>query len=274
MNKQIIGIFLVRNEERFFNQVIANTIGFCDRLIIADNRSTDDTPEIARRWAERNPRVSLHTVDHPAQAHALVKEYFNTPTWMFAVDGDEIYDPDGLARFRKDLLAGRHDEGWLLLGNVLNCIEIDTAARVARGYLAPPCRSMTKLYNFGAIRDWTGVETERMLGGTINFKPGWNESCRIKIHEHYSWEDSPYRCLHACFLPRSRQDQRGTNGLVSRWNPVELQTRGLKRAFLRVAKRLIGRAPSSTWKQDKYMRGALVSKDVTSFFRSEGPRPQ
>ena len=53
----------------------------------------------------------------------------------------------------------------MILGNVLNCITFNPAIGQAGGYLAPPCRSMTKLYNFNAIESWAGPCPERLHGG-------------------------------------------------------------------------------------------------------------
>jgi len=263
---QIVGIYLVRNEERFLDQVIVNTYDFCDKLIIVDNRSEDDSFLIAQKWANASQKVELHTVQHPSEAHSFVQPFCGTNTWVFAVDGDELYDPYGLKEFRKEILSGKYDEWWIVFGNVLNCIALDTSPIQATGYLAPPCRSMTKLYNFSAITNWVNCHTERMLGGNITFKDGWDEGKRLNLHEQFNWEDSKYRCLHVCFLQRSRIDKAKNNSIVSRQNPVELQNRGLRQRICSCISFFGGKKQNSQWKTKKYMRGELVEKDVSSFF--------
>ena len=47
-------------------------------------------------------------------SHALVEGYAGTDTWVFGVDGDELYDPAGLTAFRAQLLDGAHRE-WFSL---------------------------------------------------------------------------------------------------------------------------------------------------------------
>src|SRR5207302_4606979 len=76
---------------------------------------------------------------------------------------------------------------------------------MAEGHLAPPCRSMTKLYNFKAITDWPGC-TQRLHGGEPQFRKGYDSLQRRNLHCEYGWEESFFRCLHLCFLRRSTID--------------------------------------------------------------------
>ena len=43
MVTQIVGISLVRNEDIFISQAITNVAEFCDKIIVLDNLSTDNT---------------------------------------------------------------------------------------------------------------------------------------------------------------------------------------------------------------------------------------
>ena len=171
---QIVGIVLVRNEEKYLQRIIGNILDFCDRILIADNLSTDSTADIASSIAGRlNNKVEYHSISHPGQSHSLIQGFAGSNTWIFAVDGDELYDPEGLARLRQRIFSGAFNDWWVVFGNVLNCIELNMELRYARGYLAPPCRSMTKLYNFNAIESWNGPCPERLHGGKVVFKKGF-----------------------------------------------------------------------------------------------------
>ncbi len=86
--------------------------------------------------------------------------------------------PPALRSCARELLAGQYDEWWVLFGNVLNCTAVDTRRWYGRGYLAPPCRSMTKLYNFNLITGWAGAVTHVLANGTVEFKPGYDASRR------------------------------------------------------------------------------------------------
>jgi len=151
---RIVGVILIRNEDLFIERVIRNVLDFCDWIHVADHRSTDGTPAILRRLAAEQPKLEYRVVSHPSESHDMIAGYAGTPTWVMGVDGDEVYDPERLARLRRELLAGAYDGCFKLLGNVLNVRRLDLERKVAQGYLAPPCRSMVKLYNFNAIEAW------------------------------------------------------------------------------------------------------------------------
>ncbi len=259
----IIGIALVRNEDIFVERAIRNAVGFCDRLIVADHQSTDGTSAILQRLAaEFGERLHLVPIQNPRESHFLINHYAGTPTWVFAVDGDEIYDPAGLAHLRTQLLDGKYDESWVVFGNVLNCTAIDTAGGTATGYLAPPCRSMTKLYNFRLIESWDGAVTHVFANGTIQFKPGYDATRRLDLHEKIPWEQADFRCLHTCFMRRSSLDE-GNPG--ARPNVSESFRGGITTWPRRFFNRLLGRPAVSDWKMEKYARGELVTVDARSF---------
>ncbi len=261
---QIIGVTLVRNEDLFVERAVRNAVDFCDRLLIADHQSTDQTPVIAARLAAEFPdKVEVVKIASARESHSMVTGYAGSPTWVFAVDGDEIYDPDGLGRLRQEIIAGKYDDWWVMFGNVLNCVAIDRDAKTATGYLAPPCRSMTKLYNFRLIDGWDGAYTHVFANGTIHFKPGYDASRRLNLHEKIPWEESHYRCLHTCFMRRSSLDSKGA---TSRPNVSESVRGGAWNSLRRMASRLMGRPPASGWKLEKYARGPLVTVDATEFF--------
>lgn len=262
----VIGIALVRNEDVFIERAIRNTVDFCDRLILADHQSTDGTlPILEKLVAEYPGKLELARIDHPRESHLLINSYAGSPTWIFAVDGDELYDPTGLARMRAELLAGQYDASWLIFGNVLNCTAIDEAAATATGYLAPPCRSMTKLFNFQLIESWDGEASHVCANGTIKFKPGYDASLRLNLHEQVAWEQAHFRCLHTCFMRRSSLDEGPPS---ARPNVSETYLRGGVTGLARkTIARLFGRPNVSDWKLEKYARGELVTVDATPFLQ-------
>ncbi len=262
---QIVGIVLVRNEDLFLGQVLRNIGDFCDRIIVADNRSTDRTAVVVAEAQKGIQAIEYHLINHPSQSHELIKGLAGSRTWVFAVDGDELYDPFGLKQFREVLLSGRLDDHWQILGNVLNCISLDKERMIARGYLAPPCRSMVKLYNFQAIEAWDGPCPERLHGGTIRFNPGFHKGMRCNWHEENDWDHSLLRCLHVCFLPRSSRDQLREGMPNARWNISERNSLPWWRRPFAILQRQFGRNAVSEYKLEKYMRGSFVAKDVAHF---------
>jgi hypothetical protein len=258
---KIVGIVLVRNEDRFVGQAVKNIAAFCDVLILCDHQSTDGTLGILERSAAEIPHATLHRLHHPSESHDLLQPFIGTPTWVFGVDGDEIYDPHCLAEFRPRLLAGEFDRVWRMKGNVLHCTawEGDTAT----GYLAAPSRSITKLYNFRAISSWDGDTVERLHGGTIRFHPAYDDNKKQNFQETFGWDETPLRCLHTCFLARSSQD---SPGVAVRENIMEIYRCGFLGSLRRAANRLVGHGPESRWKHDYYRRGSLVTVDAKGFF--------
>lgn len=261
--RSIVGIVLVRNEDLHVRRAVLNVLDFCDILILADNGSTDGTTEILQELAARSPeKCRYHRLTDPSQSHDLVSTYAGQPVWIFAVDGDEIYDSERLAAFRPRLLAGEYDSAWMLVGNALHCTALDSSRCLAEGHLAPPSRSITKLHNFAAISSWTGDTPERLHGGDIIFRPGFDHASKRNLHLEADWDHSLLRCLHLCFLRRSSSES-GTP--VVRENIMELRQRSISGMMRRWMNRLLGRSSSSTWKRDFYRRGPVVSVDAAPF---------
>ena len=264
---RIVAVVLIRNEDLFIERVIRNVLEFCDRIHVADNRSTDGTGAIVRRLAAEHPKVEYRVVDHTSESHDMIAGYAGTPTWVMGVDGDEVYDPARLGRLRPELLAGRYDGAFKLLGNVLNVRRLDRGRQLAYGYLAPPCRSMVKLYNFNAIEAWPPPCPERLHGGVVTYRPGYGDHSARLLHHELDWDQTPLRCLHLCFSHRSSLDlQRGERVRI-RKGVGEAKLRGVNlRSWLFS---LLGWEDVPYYKRRYYMRGPIVEKDIRAF-RLEG----
>ena len=256
---------LVRDEDRFVEWAIRSAIDFCDEFFVCDHESRDETSVILGRLAsEYGGKLTVRRCRNSAESHRMIQGYAGTPAWIFGVDGDEIYDRAGLSRLRARLESGEFDRWWTVFGNVLNVKKLDLAAATAEGHLAPPCRSMTKLYNFAAIREWSGKIVERLHGGSIRFKPGFDASLRMSLHERVDWSAADFRCLHLCFMERSSLD--GANQKPRR-NIMDRHAWSVEKLFSRLRAALGGK-PQVDWKEQKYARGPLVSEDVAAFLSS------
>jgi hypothetical protein len=266
VTKKIVGIVLVHNEDIFVERAIRNVAAFCDRIYAVDHVSSDRTWDVLRSLAREYDHLDVRRTHHAADSHKLVEPFAGRETWIFGVDGDELYDPARLARFRIDLLGGVYDEAFKVASNVLNCVELDRGHATATGYLSPPSRSITKLYNFSALESWTGDGAERLHGGKPVFRPGYDERAVDNIGERLSWDESPLRCLHTCFLRRSTTDP---DSASTDPRPILEETAMHDRSWRgRLKQRLRGRNPPdvSAWKREKYMRGELVTVDASPFF--------
>ena len=259
---RIVGIFLVRNEERFLEQAVYNVLNFCDELFLVDHKSSDQTVSICEKLQLLHPeKISFYSIQHPSQSQGFLHRFIGTQTWIFGIDGDELYDPEKLLNFRTRILAGEFDQEWMVLGNVLHVDELNEAASSASGYLAPPSRSITKLYNFGAIDGWRGETLERLHGGEPQFRVGFHQQKKRLLQHEYSWENSPLRCLHLCFLKR-----RSIDHSAQRQNIMEKYNSSFF-SWIKKAVPFLFPKPTS-WKEQHYARGERVKIDTTPFFKN------
>ena len=266
---QIVGSVLVRNEDLFVEQAIRNVAEFCDLVHVADHVSDDATWDIVRSLARDLDHVDARRSRNSADAHRLLAPYAGTKTWVIGVDGDELYDPAGLARLRGELLGGVHADVFRLKAHVLNCDELDEARRTASGWLAPPSRPVTKLFNFGVVESWP-ESPDPLQSGDVAFRPGYHWESRRDLAESTTWEADPLRLLHVCFLQRSSRDVAGG----TRKNLDE--SREFDRGLVGSLRRLV-RAPKPAprivelerqgkdWKREWYARGERVTVDATPF---------
>jgi hypothetical protein len=268
---QIIGSVLVRNEDRFVEQSIRNVAAFCDRIHAVDHVSRDRTWEILRSLAEEFDHLDVHRARNSALAHGLLEPYAGTETWVIGVDGDELYDPDRLASFRRDLLAGAHADVFRLKAHVLNCDELADDGRTASGWLAPPSRPITKLFNFGAVESWRGIP-EPLQGGEAVFRDGYHWEARRDLATNTTWDSDPLRCLHLCFVRRSSLDPEDVGGgrrSLAESGEFDLGARGTLKRFVaraRPAPHILELArQGKNWKQEWYARGERVTIEAVPF---------
>jgi glycosyltransferase involved in cell wall biosynthesis len=262
---RIIGVTLVRNEEYFVTWAVANVLDFCDEVILLDNLSTDRTGEKLAALAARHPKVRVHSVEDPNQSHHFLEDFAGEDVWVFGVDGDEIYDRDGLARLRPKILDGTFDPYWRIDGHMLHSLRVTLDPGMAEGHITPQTPGGTKLYNFGAIDSWKETKKERLHGQGMVFRPGHSKSARCALARRESWEGCDLRALHLCFFPRSSQDQVDP---ALRQNPADLRATGVRRA-LEGARNFLANPfqKDASYKTRRYRRGPVVQREISGFGR-------
>jgi hypothetical protein len=258
---QIIGSVLVRNEDVFVERSIRNVAEFCDRIHAVDHMSTDGTWKILRALAAELDHLEVRRSRNSATAHRLLEPYAGTRTWVLGVDGDELYDPAGLARLRLDLLGGAHADVFRLKAHVLNCDELDESHGSASGWLAPPSRPITKLFNFDAVELWT-ESPDPLQAGNVTFRPGQHWESRRDLAEGTTWDNDPLRCLHLCFLRRSTMDSGGARLNLDESGEYDRGPLGAVKRLVRSPRR---RPPDTVWKREWYARGERVTVDAGAF---------
>ena len=261
---RIVGVVLVRDEDLWVERAVRNVSGFCDEIVMYDHRSRDRTGEILRQLAAELPHAEMHEIDDPAVTHEALKPFCGTETWVFGVDGDEIYHPGSLAAMRGRMEAGEFDDYFFVKGIQLHCRALDDRRETATGWLAPPSRSTTMLYNFAPLESWEGRPIERLMGEGARLA---REVEEIRwLRDEHPWDEAPMRCLHVCFLRRSSLQPKTSYARIS--YPERIS--GGRRAKLkRRLRETIGRPEESWWKLNKYRQGEEVTVSVAGFFPDE-----
>ncbi|MDH5281057.1 MAG: glycosyltransferase family 2 protein [Thermoleophilia bacterium] len=273
---RLVASVLVRNEDVFIERAIRNVAAVCDKIHVVDQESTDRTGEILRSLARELDHLDVVRSSDASDSHRALEEYAGTETWVLGVDGDELYDQRGLVELKAQLLGGAHADVFRLKGHVLNSDELDLEAGTASGYLAPPSRPVTKLFNMAALESWTGC-LERLHGGEPMFRSGYDWDSMRYLSEERDWDADPLRLLHVCFLRRSSvEDHEPGRGRPSLWETGEFR-RGLggllkKHRYLRHVDPRIREynKQGRNWKDEWYRRGSRVTIDATPFI---GVRP-
>jgi hypothetical protein len=258
---RVVGVVLVRDEDVFVERAVRNVAGFCDELLLFDHRSRDRTPEILKRLAEELPHAHFEALRDPAVSHERILPYVGTDTWVFGVDGDELYDPASLPPMRARLEAGEFDGYFVVKGIQLHCRRLDREAAQATGWLAPPSRSTTMLYNFGPLSAWEGRPPERLMGDGARFARQVEETRWLR--DEHPWDEAPMRCLHVCFLRRSSRE---AGREQARLSYVERVGGSRRKKLWRRFRELVGRPEESPWKLAKYTQGDEVTVSVEGFF--------
>ena len=261
---------LVRNEDLFVEQALRNVADFCDVIHVYDHLSDDRTADVLEALQRELGHLRVTRGPRTTASHRPLEPYAGTDTWALGVDGDELFDPVGLARLRETLLAGDHRDVFRLKGHVLNCDELDEESGVAQGYMAPPSRPITKLFYLGAVDDWPGA-SQRLHDGWPTFRDGYGWQSLRYLSERLSWDDDPLRCVHVCFLRRSSAD---AEDALDRLNINESGTHDRSRVGT-IKRKLKSRvAPpdvlalhdrGTTWKRAWYARGERVTVDAAPF---------
>ena len=269
---QILGVWLLRDEEYFAAWSLMNAVEFCDRVLVMDNRSRDRTREIVEAVAARYGHVEILDVEDAYDTHRHLEAFTGTRTWVFGVDGDEIYDPAGLVRMRTRLLAGEFDAHWCVTAHMRHVLGVRFDRAAAFGYTQPESPNPTKFYNFGAIARWAPGRHERLHGlKSVVFRPGYARDGVLHTWRREHWDGADFRCLHLCFMPRSPLDEPVGGGDIEptgRANPAE---RMKARALLRRARRAVLRRLDPrhdvrrNYKHRHYAKGPVTTFDITGF---------
>lgn len=258
MSREIIGICVVKNEDMYIKHALRNIANFCDKIRVVDNYSSDNTVSEVKKCMQDISNISLEFIKDVKESHSLVQEYIGKDKWVFLVDGDEMYDSEGLSVLRPMILEGRYQKYWMLRGYFYHLINLDINgdSRSGEGYLAPPAKDPNKLYNFSMLKKWpTDKVTPICHPLTHKFKdprygpfktPGVK-----KLHKNNSWETCLMRCVHTRMIQRSSTESFEREEINARLNMSDI---------------IKDRGDRGGNSRKKYRIGKKIKKDVSSFF--------
>ena len=237
---KILGISLVKNEDLYIKRAVENILDFCDEIIILDNYSSDNTWNIISDLSSKHNHLTSLRWENPMDSGKVLNPYIGEDYWVFGVDGDEIYDREGLRVLRGQLLSGVYKNTYCIKGHCLHCNSINFDSATAEGWDCPPSRAITKLYNFSLIDSYH--QNER-LHGSCTLKDGYSPiPFNLTDQTDTDWDSSPLRCLHAAFVPRSSLDSSHDARIPPNGN--------------------------LPFKLEKYRKGPLVSRSLLPFYEN------
>jgi glycosyltransferase involved in cell wall biosynthesis len=249
---EIIGICLIKNEDIYIERVLKNVVNFCDKIRVIDNGSEDNTVDIVKKTMKKFSNISLEHIKNVNKTHSLVEKYVGEDTWLFGVDGDEIYDSEALSSLRPKILNGEYQKYWMLKGYFYHLVELDLKNKNGVGYLAPPSKDPTKLFNVSLLKSWVNDKQQPLLHcQTHEFKNSKYSSLhkpkKRRMNLKYNWDNCPLRCIHTRMLKRSSKEDYDTfiNARLNLTNVMKNKKHNFRK---------------------KYRLGQRVKKDVSKFF--------
>lgn len=98
---KLYAICLVKNEDDVIAQTVNHALRYCDRILVIDNGSTDETWRIVRSLAEQDPRVVPFMMTHEPYdeglrwlAYEAYHRELRDQDWWLILDGDEFLAED------------------------------------------------------------------------------------------------------------------------------------------------------------------------------------
>src|SRR3990172_10021616 len=110
----VVGIYRVKNEERWIGESLERTLLIVDRIILFDDHSTDSTREIDRSMKNvtvvESPFSGLDEARDKDHLLSLVLPL--NPDWIVQLDGDEVLSGRAVEETRT--WVGQKNRGGLL----------------------------------------------------------------------------------------------------------------------------------------------------------------
>lgn len=98
----------VKNEAAYIGEALERALLFCQRALVLDDHSTDDTVAICQSFGDRvtvfpSPFTGL---DEARDKNYLLREVIaDAPDWVLWIDGDEVLERSGPEALRREIAA-------------------------------------------------------------------------------------------------------------------------------------------------------------------------
>jgi glycosyltransferase involved in cell wall biosynthesis len=196
---KVVVVSMVKDEERYIGAAMYAVRDFADHVVVIDTGSTDATVDRAEAALAGSVTYEIHSEPILTRTHRFVEGYVGTDTWVFGVDGDEVFDKSGLETVKEEL--AEFDYCWQVKGVYLHATQVDRDSGTVTGYMGPPSWNPTKLYNFRQIKAWPS-DGERTLFHCKTLETG--EHAMRDTAYVVPWVHSPLRCLHMRHMQGNR----------------------------------------------------------------------
>ena len=102
----MIGLLRVKNEARWIERSIASILPLCERVLVMDDHSTDQTPDICASLAGVTVFASPFTGLNETRDKNWLLEKARGADWILMIDGDEMLLPGCEPEVRKGMASG------------------------------------------------------------------------------------------------------------------------------------------------------------------------
>lgn len=102
----VIGAMRIKNETQWIRRSIESQLGICDKVLVLDDHSTDDTRDIVRSFGERCVLIesTFEGVDEGRDKSYLLKYLIAAdPEWVLWIDGDEVLEKHATAVLKREM---------------------------------------------------------------------------------------------------------------------------------------------------------------------------
>ena len=265
---QVVGVSLVRNEDRVHSASAPERADFCDRLFVADHLSNDHSPALLAELERELDHLELRRVRDAAESHAFASDS-SAPTGgscrstATSSTTRRARALPGCARGRESTPMSPAPPGWSPLRDPRR--DAGNGSRLS--LTGEPAARRPVQPRGGRVVDERSGRAPH--GGEVVFRPGFDWESRRHLGEEEGWEGSALRCLHVCFLRRVRARMRRSfrPGAAARTSTRRaLTAAGCVAASSGWHDRLSDAGDEreqSVWKAEKYRRGERVTVDAS-----------